>query len=296
MRASPLDKHLVPLNTSVPDIAVRRIRAVQRALEIANAGCSWQLPNRRIPSAPRFGYEVPLQSSDKLVRGRIDAVIPAREGPIIQDYKSGAIYEDSGEGERKRILRDDYQAQLKIYAALYAESFGEWPSSLQVVPLSGDRQEVSFSKSDSSRLLSEARAAVRRLNTLISTRSETSLPLILANPGIKTCAYCQYRPACGPYKSARDEANTDNWPSDVIGILADVKELGNGKLMLRILTENGLVTVPGLSPEDRHPALPAISGGATIGVFSLRRARPSGPYSESFLTTIHGLSDVIPRS
>ena len=35
MRASSIERHLVPLRNSVPDIEVRRIRAIQKSLEIA---------------------------------------------------------------------------------------------------------------------------------------------------------------------------------------------------------------------------------------------------------------------
>ena len=289
MDASRIERHLVPLTRSVPNMEVLRIRAVQRALAIAGIPRSPKPRAERLKWGPRYGCEIHVQSADGLVRGVIDAVLPNGDGPVIRDYKSGSIFKTTGNDEYH--LKEAYQIQLKIYAALYADSFDEWPVRLEVVPLSGEPYIVPFDRTDCTNLVEEARATLKRINKTLESHSKSLLPGLLANPTPETCSYCQYRPACEPYWSAAAESGTDDWPLDVKGIVEDIKQLGNSKMMMRLLTPSGLVNVPGLSADIRHPDLQAIQVGDTAGVFNLRRTRPTAPYSESHLTTIYKLDE-----
>ena len=87
-----------------------------------------------------------------------------------------------------------------------------------------------------------------------------------------------------------EKQGEERWPIDVIGTVQSVKRLGNSKIMLSLATGTGSVKIPGLSSGDRHPALMALQPGDMAGVFNLRRSRPTSPYSESRLTTVHNLS------
>ena len=203
MSASSLEKHLVPLRKSVPDVEVRRIRAIQRALEIANERWPTQPPGERHRAASRSGYEMRVHTEDGLISGTIDAVIQTDEGTVIRDYKSGPVLESDKHDDYR--LKEIYQTQLKLYAALYAESCGEWPTSLELVSLSGTTHDVVFNRQECSDLLDEARSALQDLNAKISEISRTSLPSLLANPSLTACTFCQYRPACKPYLAAEAE-------------------------------------------------------------------------------------------
>ena len=290
MSASPLEMHLAPLEHSVPDIEVRRIRAIQRAFEIANGRGPTQPRNQSHLLAPRYGHEIRVQSSDGLIRGTIDAAIRTDHGAVIQDYKSGPIMESDGENDVK--LKETYQTQLKMYAALYAESYGEWPASLELVPLSGERQEVVLETAECSNLLNQAKAALQDLNTKIATYPSESLPSLLASPSPPACGFCQYRPACKPYQAATTRTTGGEWPLDVLGVVKGVRQLGNSKLLLRLTTTRGSVNIPGLSAGNRHPMLQGMETGSKVGVFNLRRPRPTASYSESQLTTVHRLLEV----
>ena len=288
MRASSFERHLVPLRKSVPDIEVRRIRTIQKVLEIANARWAAEPRDESHRAVSRSGHEIRVQSNDGLIRGTIDAVIRTSVGSIIRDYKSGPVLEPDGHNEYQP--KGVYQTQLKLYAALYAESCGEWPTSLELVPLSGTTHEVAFDRKECSDLLDEARDALQNLNSKVSENPSESLPSLLANPSPAACTFCQYRPACKPYLVATAEIKDGEWPLDVVGIVKNVRQLGNGKSMLQLSTPGGTVNVPGLSAGNRHPILPEVRTGSKIGVFNLRRSRPSAPYSESQLTTLHTLS------
>ena len=287
----PLERHLAPLENSVPDIEVLRIRTTRNALVIAKQVRSIPRGDGRAASPAPYGHEIAVRSTDGLVRGTIDAVVrEAGSGAIIRDYKSGSILE-SGVGGANQP-RESYQLQLKLYAGLYAETFGEWPTSLELVSLTGESQRVPFTKSDCSNLLDEARATLHLVNEKVAKHSSDSLPSILASPNPKACAFCCYRPACGPYRLASVESGQETWPLDVIGTVESVKQLGNSRLMLELATGTGSVRIPGLSPGARHPALPHLQPGKLAGAFNLRRSRTTSPYSESQLTTIHKLEEV----
>ena len=289
--SSPLEQHLAPLENSVPDIEVRRIRATRKALVIASKARSVPRDDGRpMPRAP-YGHELPVRSTDGLVRGTIDAVVrQAGSSVIIRDYKSGSILESSS-GSQNR-LKESYQTQLRMYAQLYAETFGEWPASLELVPLTGESQKVPFTKSDCSNLINEAKASLRLVNEKIANHPSDSLPTILANPTPQACAFCQYRPACGPYRLAVAKSDHARWPLDVTGRVESIRQLGNSRIMLELSSSVGSVKIPGLSPGTRHPVLQYLQPGDLAGAFNLRRSRLTAPYSESQLTTVHKMEVV----
>ena len=287
----PLEQHLAPLENSVPDIEVRRIRTTRNALAIAKQARSVPRDDgRATPPAP-YGHEIPVQSTDGLVRGTIDAVVrEGSSGVIIRDYKSGAILEPYAGGTNQP--RESYQLQLKLYARLYAETFGQWPTSLELVSLTGESQRIPFTKNDCSDLLDEAKASLHLVNEKVAKHSSDSLQPILAKPTPKACAFCRYRPACSSYRLAVAKPNQERWPLDVMGTVESVRQLGNSKMLLELATSTGSVRIPGLSPGARHPVLPHLQPGQLAGVFNLRRARLTAPYSESQLTTVHKLEEV----
>ncbi len=287
MRESSIERHLIPLSGSVSDMAVRRIRAVRRAFEIASSRWGSQSRRGRARSHSGYGYEVPVQSCDEMIRGRIDAAVPTDRGIMIQDFKSGRISNGSGQGGEE--IREEYQVQLKLYAALYAETFGRWPDSVGIVHLSGAIHNVDFTIAECAELLLEAKTTLQQINAIVATSPEASLPSVLANPRPDACAYCQYRPACEPYQSSRSDVDSLEWPMDVIGTLTSISQLGNGRLILKIMTSSGIENVPGISTGSRHAILAAIRPSDRIGVFALRRTRLNGPYSESQLTTVYEL-------
>ena len=295
IRHSQVERHLTPLDRSVRDIEVLRIRATRKALDIASGSQTTPGGDRSAVPLPSYGHEIPVRSTDGLVRGTIDAVIRGdNSGIIIQDYKSGSVVELENGNEIH--LKEPYQTQMKMYAGLYAENFGEWPASLELVSLTGERQGVPFTKNDCLNLLDEAKATLKQINEAVENHPSSSLPPILASPSPEACVFCQFRPACGPYRLAVAKQGGERWPLDVIGTVESVRRLGNSKVMLSLATGTDSVNIPGLAPGDRHPALLNLQPGDMAGVFNLRRSRPTAPYSESRLTTVHSLGQIAESS
>jgi hypothetical protein len=290
MRTNWLERHLVPLSDSVTGYEVRRVQATERGLELAETVASHEslMDLETLKTASLFGCEFPVSSADGLVRGRIDAVLPSKHGPVLRDYKSGAVFE-FGLG-RKAVLKETYKIQVRIYSGLYFHTTAVWPSKLEIVPVLGPPQEVSFDPITCLQLVDEARALLKDINQVIiaSAGSPSLLQEHLSKPDSSTCLFCSYRPGCALYlKSARSAAG---WPQDISGTVERIAELRNKRLMLMVKDAKRMLTVRGITPPPRHPALEKASQGDEISLYNLRAAGSASTFTESPLTVIYNQS------
>lgn len=289
-----LERRFVPLSQHVPQFDVIRIRAQARTAELARYVRDAETRACEVTDSP-YGTELRVQSSDGLIEGRIDRVVRTSTGPVIQDYKSGAIFSlrDGVDHE----IRPEYSAQLRLYAALYYEAVGDWPKRLELVPLSGSPQEVSYSRADSLKLLESARSVLREVNDELARSSDDweAVERALATPSPSACRFCTYRPACSTYLSHEGDSN-ENWPADTWGTFHGLASLGNGRLLLSLKGEGVAMSyVRGISPElAAATGLASVREGAWIGVFSTRRTRSPRAYEEAPLTWVHSVN--APRS
>jgi hypothetical protein len=267
-----LERHLIPLHASVPQFEVRRLQAC-KAAEVLNQRRK-EHEQSGVSAQPGYGFELPLESADGLIKGRIDAIVPTPNGPVLQDYKSGAIFEIVGPDQL--VLKDEYADQLKIYAALYHEGTGIWPHR---------PSEVQFTPAECEELAHSAKVRVAEVNEVIRELNGERIDAVLGNPSPGTCCYCPYRPACGPYRVATQPA-TGGWPADAWGEFRELRTLGNGRRLLALSTAGPEIAIRGLSSDpERHPALSVLEQGDSVGAYSLRRAGP-GSFVEAPLTVI----------
>ncbi len=291
MRASWLERHFVLLRSSVPHFEVRQLRAQERALAIAQAAaCASSEPAQDKAAA---GLEKWVATPDGSVGGYIDHVVESPGGPVLRDYKSGSIH-DATAGPPPAAVRESFVVQMRLCAALYAATTGSWPAKLELVPLHGDAVEIPCDAADCEALLAEAIAALARINATIAelaSRHEDA-EARLANPSVASCRQCLFRPACAPYRQVRKEAGGDEeWPNDVWGELREMRQLGNGKLLMTIgtgPTAREVRHVRGITASsERHPALQHVHEGDMLGIFSLRGAAATGTLSETPWTVIY---------
>lgn len=281
-----LNRHLAPLERTVPDYEVRRLQALAAARTIASEAERVRYQrldlSRELPS----GSEVPVATPDGRAAGRIDAVVQTVRGPVLRDYKSGAIYT---RGVATYALKPEYSIQLKIYAAMYAAMTGTWPVRLEVVPISGQPVEVAFTKDESASLLARAFHIRDEINAVV----EEDAPALdrmhtLATPGPSECGYCTYRPYCVPYEAARRNNPGAAWPVDTWGDLADMQLLRNGRRLLTLNAQDGINFVRGIDPSPgRHPGLDTANHGETIGCYSLRSGGTPTSFAEGPYTTFY---------
>ena len=290
MSDSWLERSLVPLSRTVPDFEVRRLRARRIAVDMATTTASFVgIP----PEARGTGFEVWVETADHLVGGRIDEMRTGADGLELRDYKTGQILDgDSPEGIA--TVKMDHQTQLRLYAALYACQFGQWPSHLEVVDLDGREFEVPFEVAACEALLDEAYRALDTVNKKIQTsRSAQEAVNILATPNPSSCAACGYRPGCLSYRTARPESSLTGWPTDVFGTLKYARNLADGRVSLGINTPtspNTPTRVRNLAPtESRHPALKFLKEGDQLGIFNVKGDQKGTDFAESSMTTVYSL-------
>lgn len=287
MRQGQLERRFVPLSEHVRQFDVVRIRAQTRAAELAHDLPGAEPRASEAADSP-YGSELRVESSDGLIGGRIDRVLPTPAGPVIQDYKSGAIFSLRHGDERE--IRPEYAVQLRLYAALYHEATGSWPVKLELVPLNGPPHEVSYSPDDSLNLLERARSVLRDVNAELARHGDDweAAEQVLASPSAHACRFCAYRPACSVYL-ARHAAESDrDWPADTWGVFRGLESLGNGRLLLSLTHGDGSICyVRDLSADTAEVAhLRSIPERTWIGAFNVRRTKSPRAFEEGPLTFI----------
>lgn len=288
-----LDRHLVPLSSAIPDFEVRKMRALAGAVAITKSA-SVKPVRRQFENQQVHGYELAVATPDGQVAGRIDAVIASEHGPVIRDYKSGAIYDVPARGARS--LREAHSSQLKLYAAIYASVAGIWPARLELVPVGGEPENVEFTVDECMSLLSTALQLRERINGIVvSLTSEAKRTAELATPTPATCEYCPYRPVCTPYSDAVTAGEGSGWPDDVRGELSAVGPLHNGRLIVSLKAARGTVRIRGLDSDPRrHPALSETTPGDVMTAFNLRPAGGPLSFSEGSFSVLYKLPGATP--
>lgn len=283
------EARFVPLRDTVPKYEVVRLRAEARATELAKDVPDTG-PRAAEARADPYGYELRVESADGLIAGRIDRAVPAQAGPVLQDYKSGAIF-SIRQGEGQQEIRPEYADQLRLYAALYFEATGTWPSKLELVPLTGPPIGVSFSTTESLNLLDHARSLLADVNKELERSADgwDAVEASLANPSASACRFCAYRPACAAYLSSTDDEGERDGPADVVGTFASLTRLGNGRLMLSIRRSDGSASfVRDITDRTAAAArLDTLDTGYPIGVFNLRRTQAARAFEEGPLTIVY---------
>jgi RecB family exonuclease len=287
MRASWLDRRFVPLRSSLPDLEVRRLRALERARSVLGTAKSYR---GTAGESRKYGFEVWVESSDGLVAGFIDEVRPSPDGPILRDYKSGNLQAVMDASAHSGL--EEYALQLRLYAALYAASTGTWPAKLALVALDGAEVDVPFTPSECEVLLQVATRALMDVNIAIGgSGPREATEAALASPGPDECRRCLYRPGCRPYQQAwGSSAELRAESSDLLGELREVTRLGNGKLLLTLSSPSlpEAQQVRGIASNvDVHPAAAELRPGCSVGLFGLRRPGQGTTWAQSAWTVVY---------
>ncbi len=255
------EAHLVPLNLSVPDLEVRRLR------------CRRQLTGWRSGTG-RTTYRAEQMVTDATgtVKGRIDVVSVDANGAHLIDLKTGEVVDAAG------AIKEEYLTQLKLYAALYHETNGNWPASLALRTADGREWTLNWTPAECCALLLEAVEIHARINTAIEQGPQGET---LAKPDPVACQYCPFRPACSYYWQRRQNAPGKEWPMDARGRVENLTRLGNGRWKLCLVNELETVHIRGLSPTRQTFLRENL---AEVAFYSLR-CESTGQYTEGSLTT-----------
>ncbi|MFX0114510.1 MAG: RecB family exonuclease [Candidatus Hodarchaeota archaeon] len=292
MSRSWLSAPLVPLNKSIKDFEVRKIRACKRAMEIAQCAknAHSQLDKK---SLGRQSCEIWVVTNDGTVGGYIDRAVDTKKGIKIIDYKSGAILENCiSRGPLK--LKESYKIQLQLYAALYWSTFGIWPVALEIVPLHGASVKIDYTPEKAEKLLCDARRLLYDVNRKIADVQEGRYDIsVLASAHAKNCRYCLFRPGCNSYWNARSLNIKQNWPHDIRGELINKMRLKNGKLCLKVVSdsEEKILNIRDIiDSSTRHPSLRSLLVGNKLAVFGLKFVHRTQNYCETDRTVIYAFN------
>lgn len=284
LQQSWLEKRLFPLQSTAPLYEVLRNRTCKRA-----AGITPAVGNRASGKTNRrssTGYEIWVESRDKTVGGWIDTSERIDGQIVLSDLKSGDFLEQPDSG-RSPTLKVAYALQLKIYAALYQETFGEWPAKIQIMPLTGAPTAVPFGQDECAALLAEASRTLIDINARICKGTESDREF--AAPSASICRFCDFRPTCHAYQVA-PKNEVDKWPVDAFGLVWDINVLRDGKINLRVSTDAGKELIfRGLSP-FRHTALKSVQRGDRVGIFNARRSGGNAEFTEGITTVLYKFS------
>lgn len=286
LRQSWVEACLYPLQSTAPMYEVLKRRTCVRANEVCSvtkAGSIGARIGRR-----SIGYEVWVESQDGTVAGSIDKAENIDGEIVLSDLKTGSIANSAGE-KRGTNVKEDYAVQLKMYAALYHQTFGRWPARLRIVPLSGATRDLEFIQTECTDLISGASHALQILNKKISGASQSAI-VDLASPSPETCRFCPFRPACWAYRAESSKVHR-KWPSDVFGKIWDINMLQSGRMNLRIATDGGEQVTLRALPSQRHPALKMIQRGDQVGMFNARPSADKREYSDGPLTILYKYED-----
>jgi CRISPR/Cas system-associated exonuclease Cas4 (RecB family) len=258
----------VPLQKKVKDFIMKKILLKDHLWNVS----------KKTPRASntKFYSEKWFESKDKLIGGKIDLIIETEQDTEILDFKTGAITQDvlDDDGEVNLEVKAEYKEQLKIYAYLYFENTGKFPTQLSLIDLAKQKFKVDFSVNECNAIFEEAKSLLNSTNDCIDKGTFT------ANPTEANCKYCLYRPACSFYLK---HIETDNSFNDISGKVQNVVKFQNGNVSLYLVSGDKIFTISNL-PSEKFDEL-KLSLNKKVNVFNLKK-EPRELFYSAIKTTV----------
>ncbi len=231
---------------------------------------SSHVPEMQDLGEEKLMVEVTVKSQDGLLVGRVDYAERLQTGVRLLDYKS-ALRDD---------LPERYERQLQLYALMWYETFGEWPSeALVIYPFTGAMHRVSVDPEICQRVGDEARILIKQL--------EEGLPADqLATPG-EVCTVCEFRPWCKPFWmwQLKHSSLSVALQDAVLGFEGEVIALELKDFYWKVVVKWRDAEVRIVAPQERFPQLQRARHGMRIRVLDMRlhgqRYRPQAIVTES---------------
>jgi len=260
----------VPLQRKVKDFVMKKILLKEHLKNYSE--------KKTKAAQSSFLTEKCYESKDKTIGGKIDLVIEEESKTEILDFKTGAITQDflDDDGEVYSDVKEEYKEQLKLYAYLYFENTGKFPTELSLVDLAKQKFSIAFSQNECNAIFEEAKSVLSSTNNCIDTG------FFIANPTEANCKFCLYRPACSFYLKEIESSNNFN---DISGSLVNAVKFQNGNVSMYLQSGVNTITVSNL-PFEMFDEL-INSKTKKINVFNLRKESRSNFYSATKTTMIY---------
>jgi CRISPR/Cas system-associated exonuclease Cas4 (RecB family) len=265
--------YFTPLQKNVKDFGIKKV-LLKKHLKVETAQSSKV-------NGTKFQSEKWFESKDNLIAGKIDLVIENENFTEIIDFKTGAIKQDvlDDSGEIFSEVKEEYIEQLKLYAYLYFEDTGIFPTKLSIVDLTKQKFSIFASQSECNSIFEEAKALLAATNAGIDTGTFS------ANPTKINCKYCLYRPACSFFLKQIDIDFSFN---DVTGKVKNVIKYQNGNVSAFLENGERKITITSF-PSDKYDEL-FENLGKQICVYNLRKEATESVYSAIKTTKIYEYS------
>ncbi|THU42028.1 PD-(D/E)XK nuclease family protein [Niastella caeni] len=260
----------VPLQKNVRDFGMKKILLKKHLRAVSEQPLK--------SGGVKYHSEKWFESKDKLIGGKIDLLIENRDETEVVDFKTGAITEDvlDDAGEVFSEVKEGYKEQLKLYAYLYFENMGKFPTHLSLVDLAKQKFTVEFSQSECSAIYEEA----KRL--LHSTNESIKKGIFAANPTEANCKYCLYRPACSFFLK---HIGMDYSFNDVSGLVRNVVRYQNGNVSVFLQNGGKQITVTSF-PSEKFDELND-TRNKQLSIYNLRKEATGFVYSATKTTMIY---------
>jgi len=199
--------------------------------------------------------ETPIESHDRLFKGRIDRAEECPEGTILYDYKAGL----------RGDVPERYERQLQFYAWLWHEARGKWPTRAYVIyPFTEKIHSVAIDEKTCKRIVEEYRALLTQLQNYRSADQ-------LATPG-EVCQVCEFRPWClsfWKWQSAESK-HIISLERAAIGFAGVIEELKQVEFHWKILVRWRNCTIRIVAPLERFPQLEEAKNGMYIRALEMK--------------------------
>lgn len=262
--------YFVPLQMNIRDFGIKKIQ-LKKHFRASN-----ELPLRL--SEVKCTSENWFESKDKLIGGYLDLTIEGLDRIEIVDFKTGAItegiFDDAGESYQE--IKGAYRDQLKLYAYLYFDATGKFPTHLSLVDLSKQKFNVEFSEEECKTLFSQAKNLLNETNASIETHE------FKAHPSESNCKFCLYRPACSFYLN---HLTADDSFNDVCGCIKDVVKYQNGNVTVFVERGSHRISVTGFA-HDKYDYFNN-NKNREIKLFNLKKESTDFVYSVGKTTKIY---------
>jgi hypothetical protein len=244
-----------------PDYQVKRARMRRMARRVRDLLLA-------LPEGPGFLPEEELEGYGRLLRGVADLVIRTPESHRVIDYKTGDILD-----RQTALPRESYVRQLHIYAALEAQTTGDWPQLLHLFPLRGEPMGIEADVAASESVAAEALQLLEDFNAA----SPGPQP---ASPSEVTCQHCPFSAKCPAFWSA-----CENWGEELVAVRGQVTRTSSSEFngtSIEVEVTSGTISestvlVRNLDPLD-HPAVLALVPGGNVGLTGMTREKGRDSY------------------
>lgn len=145
----------------------------------------------------RADPEVLLKAYDGTLQGIVDLVRKSDDGIEIVDYKTGDLLERENPQHMEPQIKPAYTRQLLLYAHLYHQQTGIWPTKVTIGKADGS-QSFSFNPDQ----LEADRLAAEALEMLEQYNEDARSGSLLATPSEEACRYCAFKAACSSFFGA----------------------------------------------------------------------------------------------